>query len=245
MMPRLKKILKKTLSILKRTLKIVLITLGIITTVMIILSFTDQPFWAYYWLGTHSSELTGEPEYIVVMGAGGMPSPQGLMRCYYAAEAAERFPDAVVVIALPTLREYFYVSHPYKMFKEIARRGIDTTRFIFEINGTNTYEQAREISKMINRKDTTELLIVTSPDHMMRSVLTFRKFGFREVGGIPSFEDALDEDFLLTEREREQKIKSPDRNVTLRYNMWNYLKYEIAIIREMFALGYYKVRGWI
>lgn len=244
-MSRKKISFRKTLRILRRTLKITMITMGIITTIMIILSFTDQPYWAYYWLGTHNSELQEEPEYIVVMGAGGMPSPQGLMRCYYAAGAAKLFPDTKLIIALPTLKEYFYVSHPYNMFIEISRRGIDSTRFIFEIKGTNTFEQAREIAGMIDRKDTTDLLIITSPDHMLRSVLTFKKFGFREVGGIPSFEDTMDEDLLLTEEERRQLIKSPDRNITLRYNMWNYLKYEISVIREMFALAYYKIRGWI
>ncbi|MCF8388398.1 MAG: hypothetical protein K9G47_10990, partial [Bacteroidales bacterium] len=89
------------------------------------------------------------------------------------------------------------------------------------------------------------LMIITSPEHMYRSVLTFRKMGFKEVGGVPSFEDALDEELLFDKEERKKKIKSLDRNVSLRYNMWNYLKYEISIIRESIAIAYYWVRGWI
>jgi uncharacterized SAM-binding protein YcdF (DUF218 family) len=212
---------------------------------MLALSFTEQPFWAYYWLGTHKSELPVEPDYIVVMGAGGMPSPEGLMRCFYASKAAETFPGSKIIIALPTLEEYFYVSHTYKMFKEINGRGIDSTRFLFEINGTNTRSQALEIAGMLDQKDSTSLLLITSPEHMLRSVLTFKKLGFKNVGGMPSFEDALDEDLLLSKEEREQKIQSPDRNLAFRYNMWNYLKYEIIIVRELFALSYYWVRGWI
>ncbi len=230
---------------IKKLLQYLLLGLGGIAMLMLVLSFTEQPFWAYYWLGTHNSELKEDPDYIVVMGPGGMPSPEGLMRCYYAAIAAERFPDARVVIALPTLEEYFYVSHTYKMFKEIHKRGIDSTRFLFEIKGTNTRTQAVEIAGMIPQEDTAAVMIITSPEHMYRSVRTFRNVGFKEVGGISSFEDALDEELLFNMEERKKKIKSPDRNVALRYNMWNYLKLEISIIRESFAIAWYWMRGWI
>ncbi|MDZ7741600.1 MAG: YdcF family protein [Bacteroidota bacterium] len=230
---------------IRKLVRYFLIGLGGFALLMLILSFTEQPFWAYYWLGTHNSELSEDPDYIVVMGAGGMPSPEGLMRCYYAARAAEQFPDASVVIALPTLEEYFYVSHTYKMFREISRRGIDSTRFLFEIRGTNTRTQAVEIAGMIAQQDTAILMIITSPEHMYRSVRTFRKMGFKEVGGIPSFEDALDEDLLFDREERRKKIKALDRNVVLRYNMWNYLKLEISIIRESIAIAWYRIRGWI
>ncbi|MCF8228470.1 MAG: YdcF family protein [Bacteroidales bacterium] len=241
----LKTPIARFLKLIRRLLRYLVLTLGVAFLLMIILSFTEQPFWAYYWLGTHNSELEESPDYVVVMGAGGMPSPEGLMRCYYASKAAETFPESKIIIALPTLEEYFYVSHTYKMFKEIHKRGIDSTRFLFEIDGTNTRTQAVEIAEMIPSRDTAALMIITSPEHMYRSVLTFRKMGFKEVGGVPSFEDALDEELLFDKEERKKKIKSLDRNVSLRYNMWNYLKYEISIIRESIAIAYYWVRGWI
>jgi len=31
----------------------------------------------------------------------------------------------------------------------------------------------------------------------------------------------------------------------MRYNMWNYLHLQIAILREFTALGYYKLKGYI
>ena len=34
-------------------------------------------------------------------------------------------------------------------------------------------------------------------------------------------------------------------NTSVRYQFWNHLKYEIMIAREMTALTYYKLRGWI
>ncbi len=221
------------------------ITLGIIFFIMIILSFTSQPFWAYHWLGTKKSSFETDPRYIVVMGAGGMPSPEGLMRCYYTAKAAKQYPNSEVIIAMPTLIDFFEISHPYRMYKEIHSKGIDSTRFLFEIQGTNTRTQALEIAKMIPNFDTVSIVIITSPEHMLRSVLTFKKMGFAEVGGIPTFEDVLDEELLLDEAERMQKVKSLDRSVTMRYNMWNYIKYELLVIREVIALTFYWLRGWV
>ncbi len=226
-------------------LKYLFITLGIIFFILLLLSFTSQPFWAYHWLGTHKSNFESDPHYIVVMGAGGMPSPEGLMRCFYAAQAANQYPNSEVIIAMPTLIDFFEISHPYRMFREIHYKGIDSTRFLFEIHGTNTRTQALEIAKMIPNIDNVSIVIITSPEHMLRSVLTFEKVGFREVGGIPTFEDVLDEDLLLDEAERKLKIKSLARNVTMRYNMWNYIKYEILVIREVMALTFYWLRGWV
>jgi uncharacterized SAM-binding protein YcdF (DUF218 family) len=219
--------------------------LGTVFLIMLVLSFTSQPFWAYHWLGTSKGEFDKSPHYIVVMGAGGMPSPEGLMRCYYAAKAAKEYSEAKVIIAMPTLSEFFWISHPYRMYKEIQLKGIDSTRFIFEIHGTNTRTQALEISKILPRNDTTKIVVITSPEHMMRAVLAFKKLGFPEVGGIPTFEDVLDEDLLLDQDERRLRTKSLEHNVTLRYNMWNYLKYEILVIRESIAISYYWLRGWV
>jgi uncharacterized SAM-binding protein YcdF (DUF218 family) len=89
--------------------------------------------------------------------------------------------------------------------------------------------------------DTIVLRIVTSPEHMYRSVATFRKAGFKSVGGMASFEEAVSEKLLIGKHNKEFKTE----RLNLRYNMWNYLKYEITVVREYFAIAYYKLRGWI
>jgi uncharacterized SAM-binding protein YcdF (DUF218 family) len=237
--------LKTGLRLSGRFLRRTVYFLGFFFVLLIVLSFTDIPFNAYYWLGTHNADLKSNPDYIVVMGAGGMPGPEGLMRCFYAAEAAKKFPGSKIIIALPTLRKYFSTSHTLKMYHEIAGRGIDTTRFVFETEGTNTHEQSLKIAGMFQQRDTLSIMIITSPEHMYRSVAAFRKAGFMDVGGIPSFEDAFDSDLLLKEDEKSRNILEPGRNLAFRYNMWNYLKMEISVIREFFALGFYKLKGWI
>lgn len=218
---------------------------GIVSLVMIVLSFTSVPFKVWYWLGTNQPKLEGKPDYIVVMGAGGMPGPGGLMRSHFAAEAAQLFPDAKLIIALPVDTSNFDNSDAYRMSAAIKQYGIHPDRFIFETKGTNTYTQACEIQKLLDFKDDANLLIVSSPEHIYRCILTFKNCGFQRVAGLPAFEAAFSQDLLLTEKERKQKIKEIGRSVSLRYDMWNYLILEIAVIREFVALGYYKLRGYI
>lgn len=226
-------------------IKRMLLITGVVAAVFVALAFTDLPYWGCYYLGTSQTELSSDPDYIVVMGAGGMPGPEGLMRCYVAADVAKAWPQARVIIAMPTLPGYFNDSHTHRMYREMVLRGVDSTRFLFEISGTNTRSQALGIATMVGGHDTCSVLIVTSPEHMYRAVKVFRKAGFAAAGGVPSFETGLDESLLLTDAERDGKSISPDRLPGLRYNLWNYLKYEIDFLREIIAIGWYWLNGWI
>jgi len=223
----------------------IIVFMGSLALIMLILSFTPLPYRVYHWLGTHNAEPDTPPDYIVVMGAGGMPGPGGLMRSHFAAEAALIFENAGIIIALPTDTTNFYGSDAYRMFRQMMLMDIDSSRFLFETAGTNTYTQAVEIRRMLAKTSDKSLLIVTSPEHIRRCLLTFRKCGFDHVGGLPTFEAAFSIDLLLTEEEREKSVQPVDRRVDVRYNMWNYLRLQIMILREFTALGYYKLKGYI
>lgn len=237
--------LRRFCRIAGRIFRRVVIIAGVFFMILLVLAFTDWPFMACYRLGTAGTALEGNPDYIVVMGAGGMPGAEGLMRCYYASEAAAYWPDARIIIALPTLPEYFSESHTRRMYHEMVLRGVDSTRFLYEITGTNTRSQALAIAVMTGRPDTCRMLIVTSPEHMYRAVRVFRKAGFAAAGGVPSFGTDLEESLLLTDKEKSGEVLSPDRLPGLRYNLWNYLKYEINFIREVIAISWYWLNGWI
>lgn len=224
-----------------RYLRYVMVAFGIGALTFIVLSFTDIPYFAYHNLGTKNASMELPPDYIVVMGAGGMPSPEGLMRCTYAAEAAKAYPEAKIVVAMPTKPEYFLVSHTYKMFKEIQLRGIDSSRFVFQLNGMNTHDQAAAIANDLPGHDTLSLMVVTSPQHVYRSVKVFEKAGFKSVGGLASFEKAVAEENLVDPGAEKDQVT----NLNLRYNMWNYMKYQIIVMREYVAIAYYWMRGWI
>ncbi|PKP54192.1 MAG: hypothetical protein CVT92_00090 [Bacteroidetes bacterium HGW-Bacteroidetes-1] len=239
-MSRIQTVLKTTFGILKK----IIFGLGLIFGFMLILSFTEYPYLAYHWLGTNQIEKQSKSDYIILLGAGGMPSPQGLLRCYYAANAAIVDPESAILIALPADTNNFTASDHYAMIAELKKRGIDSTRIFSESKGTNTHRQALEIKRMIKDPEA-RLLIITSPDHMHRSILSFRKIGFKHVNGIPTFENSFDEYLLLEKNAEDEVITKPESNLDLRYNMWSYLQYEILVIREYTAITYYKLKGYI
>ncbi|MEJ5302436.1 MAG: YdcF family protein [Bacteroidales bacterium] len=217
---------------------------GFVALLMGILSFTSLPFWAWYRLGK-SGNKSCIPNYIVVMGAGGMPSPEGLMRCYIAAEAAHKFPLAKVIIALPVDPRYFEDSHPHRMARELILRGVDSSRICYELKGINTRTQALNIKKMISNDTLSCLLIITSPEHTYRSVATFQKLGFTQVASMAAFSSELSPVGLLPEGKDSALETTPDNWPLLRYDFWNYLKLEITVLREYIAIFWYWLRGWI
>ena len=228
-----------------KIVRLTVFTFGIIFILMIILSFTRHPYMLMHYMGTANSEIVADPDYIVVMGAEGIPGAGSLLRCHYGASAAKAFPEAKIIIATPAHPNDFLNSDAWKMAEIIAMYGISSNRFVFEFHGTNTHTQACETKKLIANPTKTNILVVTAPDHMYRSILTFEKCGFANVDGWPAFGTAIEKDLLLTPEENKQEVIAPARNISLRYKMWTYLKIEINLMREWLAIGYYKLKGYI
>ena len=243
-----------------------MISLGGIFAFIIVLAFTSGPFWMWYDLSVSKAGVNRPPDYIVVLGGGGMPSESGLMRCWYTAKTANYFTRAKVIISLPgNARDS--LSSINGMKKELVIRGIAPERILLEDSGTNTRAEALNVLKIISNIDQRisniesvqhsmfniryskfkSLLIVTSPEHLRRAVLTFKKAGFLKVDGVPAFEEAIESDLSFTGRRLGGRRWVPDigNNITLRYQFWTQLHYEVLILREVFALGYYKLQGWI
>ena len=139
-------------TLLSRWLKRLMLALGILLFVAVIFSFTDYPFWAYYWLGTHNADLEIDPELIVVMGGGGMPSADGLLRCYFGAKIANACPEAFVIIAVPGDTALHEDSPEFMMCREMQMRGVDSLRIFYERVGYNTRTQAINIFNMLEIK---------------------------------------------------------------------------------------------
>lgn len=218
------------------------ISFGIISFILFLLSFSDIPYYAYHRLGTINSKILSQPDVIIVLGGSGMPSPDGLIRTYYASEAAQEYPNAEIIIALP-FDEEDSLYQLQLMEKEILLKGIDSSRISFEPWGFNTRSQAINIaSKYKSSIGLRSLLIVTSPEHMYRAVKTFKKAGFRKVYGFPTFENPVDPE-KVKDKQRTKDIRV--KSLSLRYNMWSYLNYELLVMREYCAITYYKLKGWI
>lgn len=239
------------LSILKRLLivpRIGLWSLGSLFLTIIILSFTTLPYWGYYWLGTSQSKITEKPDYIVMLGGGGMPSESNLMRAYFVFKAAKESPKSKIVISIPG-NSSDPKSTAHLVANELVLKGIDSTRILYEELGTNTRSQALKLQQF-NSENLIEksILLVTSPEHMRRAVLVFKKTGFTKVSALPAFENAIEANlFFDDDKLGGNKTLIPDigGNTEIRYQFWNHLKYEILIARELTALAYYKLRGWI
>ncbi|NOX46383.1 MAG: YdcF family protein [Chlorobi bacterium] len=213
---------------------------GVLAFVLLLLSFTDIPYYAYHGLGIVNSELKGNPDVIVIPGGSGMPCADGLIRTYYGAIAANHFPDARIIIALPYDTGVDSLLQLNLMARELILKGVDSTRIAFEPLGFNTWSQAINIGKMpeVDKSDLS-ILIVTSPEHVYRAVKTYEKAGFPRVFSMAAFEKPIDEEKLGS------KGKMKGLNLSVRYNMWSYLNYELLVLKEYVAIVYYKLKGWI
>ncbi|MCX6283722.1 MAG: YdcF family protein, partial [Bacteroidetes bacterium] len=160
-----------------------------------------------------------------------------------------------VIVALPG-KTSDSLSSINGMKKELVIRGVEPERILLEDSGTNTRAEALNIMKIVrkhklNRQSAIgsqqSILIVTSPEHIRRAVLTFRKAGFTRIDAIPAFEEAIESDLSFQGRRLGGRKWVPDigSNITLRYQFWTQLHYEELLLREVFALGYYWVQGWI
>jgi uncharacterized SAM-binding protein YcdF (DUF218 family) len=215
---------------------------GILLLVLLILSFTRIPFDVHRWLGSKNASFQFTPENIIMLGGSGMPSESNLIRLNYTKDLALFFPDARILISHPndtsTLRQ---------MVDFLQAFNIPASRIFTESHGTNTREQVYElISKYPGIVDQ-NLVIVTSPENMYRTLGTFRKLGFKKIGGVAAFENAMFIDLGYNHKKLGGRQYVPDvsRNMELRYNFWNYLKLEITCLREFAAILYYEVNGWI
>ena len=228
-------------------LKILMITAGCLFTVLLILAFTTLPFRAMYSLGTSNSSITQPPSTIVMLGGAGIPSGDGLLRAFYTAKLSAAHHTANVIIAMPgDISDS--TSAPRLVSAELMLRGVNPHSISFENKGRNTREQAQTLAAGKSAAQLQKsIIIITSPEHMKRAVLAFRKCGYTNVSGLPTFEYSLDADLTFRDSDlKGNKIVPPiGNNLQVRYQFWNHLKYEILVIREYFGLGYYKLRGWI
>jgi len=218
--------------------------LGLGFFIMILLSFTSLPFWMYYNLGKSENETCINPKYIIILGGGGIPSESGLMRTYKAAKLASTYPNANIIIALPG-DSADATSSLNLMRSEIIYRGIDSLKIMLEPFGTNTRMQALQVSKLIDIDS--QIVLVTSPEHMYRAIKVFKKAGMKNASGNSAFERAIESDlaFDADKLGGNEYIIDIGENTQLRYQFWNHFKYQIIIYREYSAIFYYKLKGWV
>ncbi len=243
LMAKIKKIQFRIVNLIKG----VLLFAGGIFVILIVLALTSIPFWARYNLGKAKDYVPKNTNTIVVMGGGGFPSESVLMRIWFAEKLASEFRDAKIIIATPgdTLD---CKSTIVQMKQELVKSGIDSFRIYYESEGLNTRHQALCVQEMFSTGYFSEpVVVVSSPEHLYRTVLCFEKVGFKKVSGKSAHEAMLETDLRIKGKKLGGNKNIPDAgySISIRYKFWDYLKYEITVMREYIALGYYKMKGWI
>lgn len=214
------------------------LVLGIMFFIMLVTALTPLPFYMQYHLGTSVKSTDTTIDHVVLFGGAGMPSESNLMRLYYSADFAAAYHCPVIVV------------HPddsiceREMRRFLTAYGVEDIRFMGR--GSNTRSQVLALAQDSPQLTQSHLLVVTSPEHMKRTLLSMRKAGFQHVAGQAAHEATIDFDLSLRRQELGQSTKVHTVESTqLRYTFWNYLQLEFVCFREYIALAYYKAKGWI
>ena len=206
--------------------------LGLCVLIALATTLSPAPHKALNWLREGPAQSIETPNYIVVLGGGGIPSESGLMRCYSAAELHDDYPEAEYIVSLPADGDP-ETSSVGRMKQELIMRGVPENMIRMESSGRNTHEQAVEIAKMLGEDEllVRTTLIVSSPYHIRRALLCFKKQGFLQLRASAAQSTGAEADM--------------GGHTNLRYAFWNNLHLEIDILREWVALQVYKIKGWI
>ena len=234
---------------LMRCGKILFISFSSFLILVVLFAFTTGPYYLYHWLGTSKSEFHFKPQCIIIMGDAGYPGESSLIRSWYAAETWRKNPSATVVITQPAaacIRPEF--SDAWGIRKDLMIRGVDSTKIILEIKGKNTREEGMEVMRIFPGAEKQRCVLITSPEHMRRSILTFEKLGFKYLGGIPTWNATGPVDLDYKDSNlggNNVPLPEVGGSVQLRYQFWNHLRYQVICYRELMGLAWYQLRGWI
>ncbi|MFM7014830.1 MAG: YdcF family protein [Bacteroidota bacterium] len=211
-------------------------------------AFTTGPFYLYYWLGKSNSEYHFAPKHLIILGGAGYPSATALMRSYYAAELFKKNSSCDIYVCQPSSDNLpITASDVYKISKDLITRGVDSSKIILEYAGKNTRDEAMSLLSMNANLKKEACVLVTGPEHMKRAIATFRKLGFENIGGEPTFDLCGPANLYYNDKDLggRKSIPSIGQGTQLRYQFWNHVGYQIICYRELFALGWYWLRGWI
>jgi uncharacterized SAM-binding protein YcdF (DUF218 family) len=219
---------------------------GALTVAMTLLALTGVPWMLYGWLAVPGPDDADPPDFIVMMGGGGVPSESGFIRSWKAAAAAAKFSDAAVIIAAPIEPEE--TEHD-DIWREIVMRGVPPERILREAQGRNTHEQALGVTAKVRNAENGRspvVGIVTSPEHMRRTWLSFKRAGIDRLRGFPSWSTDIESDLRYgNENDRDSALADVvGQNLTLRYRFWDNLGLLVKCARELAGLCYYRVMGW-
>ncbi len=215
------------ISMIYARIRAFLALVGLVALTAVLAAFAGVHQMGARWLAT--ADYSPDCDYIALLPAGAIPSPTMLMRSYQAAEEYRKNPKAKIVISHKTGAP-IEKSTIWSIREELIFRGVPESAILLEKKAINTAEHAKYI-KEGNFGDfrTDSYLIVTSPTHVRRSVMSFEAAGFAHV-------------YAIAARAR-GGVEKMGSNHFLRYDIWYSLMQEIEVIREFVAIAYYRISG--
>lgn len=219
-----------TQSIGRRLGRVAVVILATFSLFQIGVALFPAPEWVMGWLSCKDIQPAKQPRYVVLLG-GSIPSDSGLIRAFYAAEFGRNRTGMTHIISMPA-DEDPAKSGPGRVRDELVLRGVSPSDILFESKALDTYQEAVSVREMLGDEALAEpLLIVTSPSHMRRAFLCFRKQGFQNVTCLPAENVSYEVDIGAWG--------------FFRYTFWYRLGSQAEIARELVAMAVYKFRGWI
>lgn len=228
-----------------KVLKILFITIGAVFIALLILATTPAPFYMHRSLGDdpfckNDSTKVFKPDYVVMFGGASMPSESNLIRLFYTAQIAKKINSPIIIV------------HPEdstsnaEMLRFLTNYGISEQQIEFSTQGSNTRSQALGLKESFPRLSEQKIAVITSPEHINRTIRCLHKCGFDNIVGIAAYENPVDFDLTLKNIKLKGNELIPNiESTNARYTFWNYLKLEITCFREYFAIAYYFAKGWI
>ena len=104
-----------------------------------------------------------------------------LYRCVLGAELYRTGEPCLVVVAGGIVTPYDATPVAEAMAEFLVELGVDRDHIMIENESTSTYENARNVAKLLEPRGIRRVLLVTHATHLLRSELCFRKLGIEVV----------------------------------------------------------------
>ncbi|MEM7797601.1 MAG: YdcF family protein [Chloroflexota bacterium] len=191
-----------------------------------------------------------QAEVLVVLGGGVRPEirprqmPEFNERGDRVLHAAQlyRAGQAETILATGGYPPLFVGAHQRSEAEEMRElmifMGVNEDDISLEKNALNTYENARNVAKMLDERDITRVILCTSAIHMPRAAAAFQKQGI-EVIPAPA-------DYFVTQSEDSGGTRRWfTLSIFYSFPQTIYLQVTTDSIKEYVGLLYYRTRGWI
>lgn len=187
-----------------------------------------------------SGKVTNEVDAIVILGGGGasysagdkaisVMSESSALRLIEGLRLWEQLdPEWIVVSGGDNPRAGLLTAESQTMQETLVALGVPEERILIESGSANTHDQAVNLKPYFEQNRISRFILVTSPTHLRRAYLTFTEAGLQPIPAA-----AL-----------EHSQSKPGSGGAILPSL-DALDASRNVMRELFGLLYYSLRGWI